>query len=121
MMINRRANAQGQIQGQSAQGRYNGERARVDTMAVRGTADGEVGLKTADLVRDSKRRFGLVVRLIANECYRIHFAIYPSYRQPSGLHSLQSRPLIYRLHRTTPQDPTATDIVEKQLFWKASG
>ena len=27
-----------------------------------------------------KRRFGLVVRLIANKCYRIHFAIYSSYR-----------------------------------------
>ena len=31
------------------------------------------GFKTADLVRESKRRFGLVVRLIANECYEDTF------------------------------------------------
>ena len=43
------------------------------------------GFKTTDLVRESKRRFGLVVRLIANKCYRIRSATYPSYLQPSGL------------------------------------
>ena len=46
--------------------------------AVRGTADGEKyskqlilgsGFKTADLVQKSKRRFELVVRLIANKYY----------------------------------------------------
>ena len=36
------------------------------------------GFKTANLIRESKRRFGLVVRLIANKCYRIFSTTYPS-------------------------------------------
>ena len=56
MMLNRRTNTQGQIQGQFAQGQF----ARQIL---------ESGFKIADLVRGSKRRFGLVVRLIANEYY----------------------------------------------------
>ena len=31
------------------------------------------GFKTTDLLRESKSRFGLVVRLIANECYEDTF------------------------------------------------
>ena len=51
-------------------------------MAVRGTADGEEyskrlilgsGFKIADLVRKSKHRFGLIVRLTANKFYMDSF------------------------------------------------
>ena len=41
------------------------------------------GFKTTDLVRESKRRFGFVIRLIDNKCGRTHSAIYPSYLQPT--------------------------------------
>ena len=63
-------------------GRYDGECTKVDTIAVWETANGEEcskhlilgsGFKIVDLVRESKRRTGLVVRLIANECYEDTF------------------------------------------------
>ena len=96
------------------------KRARADPR--KGRCDGSLGNCKRGRVlmttngRIVKRRSGLVVKLIANECYRIHFAIYPFYRQPSGLHPLQSRPLIYRLHRTAPQDPSATDIAGSSIW-----
>ena len=89
-----------------------GNRARAD----RGTADGEECYKQLVLgkgkndwsVRRIKRRFRLVVRLIAKEWYRIHSAIYPSYLQPSGIHLLQSRPWPLSLNRIiTRIDPSA--------------
>ena len=103
------ANTQGKMQvrkGRSAQGQVQGQFGELRRgNCERGTAKGEeCWWQQMGIV---KRGFRLVVRLIANECYRIYFAIYPSYRQPSGLHSLQSRPLIYRLHRIAPQDPSA--------------
>ena len=72
------ANAQSQIRRRTRKGRYEGKRAK----AVRGTAEGEgyskrlilgSGFKIADLIRESKRKFELVVRLIANECYEDTF------------------------------------------------
>ena len=66
------------------------------------------GFQTADLIQESKRRFGLVVRLIANECYRIRSATYPSYLQPSGLCSLDLWPI--SLYRIILQDPSANQI-----------
>ena len=61
------------------------------------------GFKTADLVRESKRRFGLVVRLTANECHRIRSATYPSCLQPSDLYSpvLCYIASFARIHRQT--------------------
>ena len=100
-------------------------RANAGAMVVRETANGEPQagnrkwgrvLMTTD-GRIVKCRFGLVVRLIANECYMIHFPIYPSYRQPSlVLHPLQSKLLIYCLHRTAPQDSSATDIAGLSIW-----
>ena len=66
------------------------------------------GFKTADLVRESKRGFGLVVRLIANECYRIRSTTYPSYLQPLRLCNLDLG-LIF-LHQIILQDPSANQI-----------
>ena len=63
-------------------GRYDGKCTKVDTIAVWETANGEEcskhltlgsGFKTVDLVRESKRRTGLVVGLIANESYKNTF------------------------------------------------
>ena len=81
---------------QTRKGRYKGSLRKADTRAVCaravwGTADGEEyskrlilgsGFKTADLVRESKRRFGLVVRLIANEYYMDSFR-YLSFLPPA--------------------------------------
>ena len=63
-MRNRGENAQGQIKWRTRKGRYDGslENCRWGS-----------GFKTVDLVRESKRRFWLVVRLIANECYEDKF------------------------------------------------
>ena len=62
-MLNRGANAQDQIQGQFARGQF-GELRMGKSILIVGS-----GFETADLVRESKRGFGLVVRLIANKCY----------------------------------------------------
>ena len=67
-------------------GRYDDKCVKVDTRvictrAVRETADGEKyserlilrSMKTVNLVQESKHRFGLVVRLIANKCHENTF------------------------------------------------
>ena len=74
-------------------GKYNDEHARIDAMAdcakasimtVRARTDAKGELQRGRVLstideRRIKRRFGFVVRLIANEYYRIHSAIYSSY------------------------------------------
>ena len=103
------ANAQGKMQtrkGRSAQGQVRWQFGNCKWGRVLMTTNGRI-------VKPSS---GLVVKLIANECYRIQFAIYLSYRQPSGLHPLQSRPLIYRLYQTALQNPSATDIVGSSIW-----
>ena len=73
MMQNCGANVQRQIQWQTRKGRYEGylHKGSLENCGwerVFWTTDLEK-CKTTDLVRESKRKFGLVVRLIANECY----------------------------------------------------
>ena len=98
MMLNHGVNAQGQIRVRFdmrkvryAQGMA--VRARADAMAGWGTADGEEcsrqlilgsGFKTADLVRESKRRFELVERLIAIECSRDFLCYLSPFLRPSA-------------------------------------
>ena len=69
--------AQGQIRWQMRKGRYKGylhkgSSGNCGWGRVFWTTDLEK-CKTADLVRESKHRFGLVVRLIANECHEDTF------------------------------------------------
>ena len=93
---------------EACKGRYNGECAKVDTITVRETAYGEEcskqlilgsGFKTADLVRESKRRTGLLVRLIANECYEDTFYFLSFLPTVLRLPSLASHTCLISLHR----------------------
>ena len=97
---------------QTRRGKYKGSLRKADTRAVWGTADGEEyskrlilgsGFKTADLVRESKRRFGLVVRLIANEYYVDSFR-YLSFL-PSAIRLLSFAVQTFDLSLTSDQSP----------------
>ena len=78
-MFNQKANAEGQIQRQFAQEQFGKLRMG---KSILNDWSWEVGFKTADLVQESKRRFGLVVRLIANEYYMDSFR-YLSFLPPA--------------------------------------
>ena len=70
--------------GANTQGRYKNSSENCGWGRVFWTTDrGEY--KTADLIRELKRRFGLVVRLIANKCYEDTFHFLFFLPLPSGL------------------------------------
>lgn len=62
-----------------------------------------------------KRRFGLVIKLIANKCYKIYFAIYLFYYQLSGFYPLQFRSLIYWLYWSAPQNLLITNTARSSI------